>query len=438
MSMRPTPETRRSVPDDAGLAELVRFQRDLYLYWRAVCDTGTLSLTTRGYLTRTALRRLRPRLAIAPDSRIAEPQEVDDPRGLFVRRLLQRLGLLRVEDDADKDRAVDTRTRGGTVLKLRAADDALAKRFFSQSLDDRLRICLRVWIAGGWWPDHLDGRVPPPRLMAPLPPRVALARRQLLEMLAARGVGVPVIRPPSPQHATRPAHSPRGHTRKLQIAPMADADQAAAAALNGPLLWLGLVAHVEGEPSSTSALRVGRPVEALPVTSTTVVLAEHHGRLTVLPDFTLIGYPPLTAPELFAVDFFAERVALDQAARYRITRQSVARARRGGMSTEAIESTLERLSGAPVPQNVRTSLRDWERQGERVRLTSGYDVLRVEDARLLDQILASETTARWLERRLSPTAALIAAGCSAQVRSWLLRRGVLAAVRHPERPPTET
>jgi len=432
MSDAPFTDETGSPTPDAGLAELVRFQRDLYLYWRAVRDLGLLPLTSRGYVTRPALRRVIA--ALGPEATLAKSdiQEYDDQRLLFIRRLLQRLGLLRPEGEsaADDAGAVSRTLRDASRVRIVASASDLAIRYFSRTLDDRLRLCLRVWVAGGWWPDQLDERAPPPRLLAPLPPRVAVARRRLLDALARQEPGQALILP-SPDHkASRPAYSARKNGRKQAIAAIPDMDHVAVAACSGPLRWLGLVVPAEGTVPAAPQPRTGVP--AVAQRQGGIALFETPGRVVLLPDFSVVAYPPLTAPELVRLDAFAEHMTIDQVANYRVTRQSVARALRHGMTMGSIERALEELTHASLPQNVRASLLDWERQGERVRLTTGRDVLRVEDASLLKQLLGDEATACWIERQITPTAALITPGCATQVRAWLLRRGVLPAMPQRE------
>src|SRR5690348_13979792 len=92
---------------DPGLTEAVRFQRDLYLVWRTAAEGGGLPLTSRGYLTRTTLRSLRAQLMAAEGasalSASTDVSEVEDVRLHFLRRLLQRLGLLRLALESGMD-----------------------------------------------------------------------------------------------------------------------------------------------------------------------------------------------------------------------------------------------------------------------------------------------------------------------------------------------
>src|SRR5260221_5542570 len=83
-----------------GIAEAVRFQRDLYLYWQCVGAASGLALTSKLYVSRPALRRVRARLAAADGALVAtqDVPEVDDAQLLYLRRLLERPGLLPMKE----------------------------------------------------------------------------------------------------------------------------------------------------------------------------------------------------------------------------------------------------------------------------------------------------------------------------------------------------
>ena len=402
---------------DGGLAEAVRFQRDLYLYWRTVAELRGVPLTARGFIARPALRRLHARLAAA-ESRSADDTDIsegDDARLFFVRRLAQRLGLLTLGES-----------------RLLAAERESIARFLSHPLAERLRICLRVWIAGGWWPDAPDPTVTPPRLLAPAPPRLALARRRLTVQLASvpPGERLPI---PLASVATVSGRARRSSAaRHKELPPDADGSTTRAAIL-GPLAWLGVVAVDTLSESTTpppatytvtsAAIALRQDASALAAT-----LSEAPGRIVIQPNFELIAFPPLTSPTLFLLDTCAREVALDSTARYHLTRESFTQARQHGWSAADVATHLESLSSVALPPNVRVTLADWERQGERLRLTDDVTLLNVPNAAVLDALLADRAAAGWIERRLTPTAALLVPEYAARVRAWLLRRGELPAL----------
>jgi len=509
--------------DEPGLAAAVGFQRDLYLYWRLIAQVGGAPLTARQQVARPLLRRLRARLSLgaprafaappasvggarhpsAPALDLADPGEGEDPRLFFIRRLLERLSLLRVVEgaanraaDGSAERAsglpmalggADARAVPGArqpaSMRLIAAPPALMARYLAHPLAERLRLCARLWATGGWWPDHPDAQSIPPRLLAPAPPRVVVARRRLLATLADHEPGAPL--PDTPTHppgAQRPggqrgsgprqrrlstplrAHSPRHSATHPQPGP--NNDELTWAALDGPLRWLGFVTD-ESRPddlpgddatdaparASAGGLRMGLAALALrrefwlgdetrgqargatpgeeyndALATEDARLVERHGRVVAQSNLSLIAYPPLTAPELLALDTCASEVALDQTARYQLTREALATARASGWGAAEVAGRLAALAGAPLPANVRVTLDDWERHVARASLTPDVTLLEVRDPATIDALLGDPAARGWVARRLTPTAALLVAESAPQARAWLLRRGRLPAV----------
>ncbi len=411
---------------DAGLAEVIRFQRDLYLYWDGVARLGGVPLTARGLAPRPALRRLlEPLGADMATADSADAPENERPRAFFLRRALERLGLLRLAGEGD-------------TRRLEAAETRIMARYLGRSLAERVELLARLWATGVWWTDHPE-RGELPGLQAPAPPAVARARRRALEAVSATAPGLVIQLAPSTPALERlrqragPAGQSGARDRRspsrpqARMASLAGGDEALAAALSGPLSWLGLArwdrersTWVAGLPALALRGEDAEPVEAL---------SEAHGRVVAQSDLTLIAYAPLTAPELLTLDLCAAREALDQAARYRLTRQSFARARALGWDAAQATARLERLTGAPLPGPMRVALTDWERAASRLRLTEGATLLEVPSAQALDALLADRAGAAWVIRRLTPTAALLHQDDAPHVRAWLLRRGHLPAMR---------
>jgi hypothetical protein len=417
--------TRSGPGDAAGALAASQFQRDLYLYWRAARAAGSLSRGARGYLTRAALRRVRERTPPADasgghDGDLAS--ELDDPRLFFLRRLAQRLSLLR--EDTDE--------------ALAAAEPSEMARFLALPFAERLRLCVRLWVAGGWWSDRPDAQREPPRLLAPAPPRVALARRQLLQTLLDLPAGATVPVPP-PHIAPRiagPATPPRGAGRGRSGRGEEEAnllDESARAALLGPLQWLGMVERVSGARARGAELcRTLPALDALRHPPAPV--PEAAGKVVVQANFDVIALPPLSAMTLFLLDTCAAPRGGGQAATYTLTRATFAAAQRASWMRDGVAAHLERLTGAPLPQNVRVTLADWERQVHRLRLRAHATILEVDDTALLDRLLADPRAAEWVERRLTPHAALLDPRHVAAVRTWLLRCGEMPALL-PSPPP---
>lgn len=420
-----------ALPGVIGAEAASQFQCDLYLCWRAVAAAGELPLGARRYVTRAGLRRMRESMAqyggAAPDGESAD--EPQDPRLFFMRRLLERLGLLREQ----------------FPTKLVVSERSEVERFYALPFAERLRVCVRLWVAGGWWSDRIDAAREPPRLLAPAPTRVALARRRTLDLLleVANGAALAVPRPPlgvigrtpaAGATARRDARARAGAPRPVASAVAPD-EETAREALLGPLRWLGFVA-LDGASVGVGVheARLCRPTAAVaalrvPAAEASIApLVEVAGPVIVQSSFEVVALPPLAAPVLLTLDTCAEPQGSGQAARYTLNREAFARARRGGWRPGEIASRLEHLAGATLPQNIRVTLTDWDRQAERVRLRRCVEVLEVRDRTVLDALLADPHAAPWVEQRLAPTLALLHAGKADAARSWLLRRGELPAI----------
>ncbi len=407
-----------------GLAVAMRFHRDLYVYWSAVERAGGVALTGRGYVPRPVLRRLRDDLAvgepITDDAGAGDVAEADAPRLLFLRRTLERLSLLRVCGEGEQQR-------------LEATEIRMVARYLARPLAERTRMVLRLWMGGAWWPDRLDPRAGLPGLLMPAAPRVAIARRRLIEEIAFLAPGA--LLPASP--ATRPVRATTTHglrAARRRPAPRTPArsappgDDVTPAALAGPLAWLGVVVWDE----DAGEWRAGLPGDALREGGAEFEppagLAEQPGRVAAQSDLSVIAYPPFSGPELLTLDLCGDREALSQTARYRLSRAAFARARDFGWDAAEVARRLERLIGKTPPDALRVTLGDWERLASRLHLEASITLLEVPSAETLDALLADRASAGWNIRRLTPTAASIAPEAAPRVRAWLLRHGLLPAM----------
>jgi hypothetical protein len=194
-------------------------------------------------------------------------------------------------------------------------------------------------------------------------------------------------------------------------------------ALIGPLAWLGFVRRAD----AGSATFIAEASCGALAPSAGAEVAEAHGQVTIQPDLSIVAYPPLSAPLLAALDLYAELERVDRVARYKLSRAALARSGHASWEAGALAERLQRLAGAALPDNVRVTLRDWQRQGERLRAIESAAILEVDDAELLDALLADRAAHGWIQRRLGATAALLAAGHEGDVRAWLLRYGELPA-----------
>ncbi len=436
-------------PGDIG--EGVRaFQRTLYLYWSHVAAMREgLQLVNSGLLSRSVLRQVVELLG--PKGQIEQIRtEQDIPRLLFIRLLLMKLGLLQ--------------ERKG-ILHV-----APAEAFFSLPVIERARRCYRLWQETPFWNEllYLPEVIvrPGPEPLDPAHEEVMRARQVVVERVLYEQVGVrreiaafvartklyaPYLLFPRQYGARADRYSqgsnPYGWDFRLRRGwlthregwHMVEGGFIRAVVL-GPLYWLGLVDVNNEHNALTFSLAPGASL----VTSDTPPVIEEipWGRLIVQPNFELVALAPVSESLLIKLDRFAERVGLEHIAQYRLTRASVTRAIQMGLHTDAIQQVLEEASGsggnggngsnggsrAEIPQNVQYSLVEWERQARRIELWQGATVLEVDDASMLDMLLASEDTRSLLGRRLSPTLAVVAPHQLAAVQEVLWRRDYLPAL----------
>jgi XPB/Ssl2-like helicase family protein len=411
-----TTDDARARPDTE---DAVTFQRDLYLYWWAAREIGELALTSRGYLARSTLRRLRAQWPASDDDRA----ESDDPRLYFLRRLLERLGLLRAPAEPS------TTSAHGRLIVV---ESAMMARFLTHPLAERLRICTRLWVAGGWWPDGKLSTVAA-GLHTPVQPRIALARRRLIETLAATEPGSPVeiqgVRMAA-NHAPRIIGATATRRKPRDIAE--ERNETMRAALAGPLQWMGLVVRRGESASGERRLVASHGVLALRAEPDDAQAQEVAGRVIIQPNLDVVAYQPLTAPTLFTLDACASRGSLERVAHYRLTKNDLTRAQQNGWSEEEIARRLESLVGGPLPGNVRIRLADWSRAASRIRMTPQATLLTTATPALLDALLKDRNARGWIFRRLGPTLALAHTGELESIRRWLLAHGELPAVEQAE------
>ena len=409
-----------------GTDEASTFQLDLYRYWHAAHELVALRLGAHRYLTRSALRQLRARLDTPPPTAgdLAAATEVADLRLFFIRRTLERLSLLRRD----------------SALGLVAGPRSEVERFFALPFDERLRLLVKLWVAGGWWVERPSERQEPPGLRAPAQPSVALARRQALQALLETPPGDLLS-----LTATMSAHErvsdalaepARPHARaRRQQAALVQLEPVASAIL-GPLTWIGFAVPVESGPHANAvpSLRATRAVDALRPPAPGEPerrLDEVTGPVVVGADFDVLAYPPHTARTLLTLDTCCEANGTGIIARYRLARDGVRSARRGGWDAGEVARRLTALAGA-LPQNVAVSLQDWERQADRLRVRTDVAVLRVRTPGLLAALMAEAVLSRAIVRQVSPTCALILDDHADAARQWLLKRGEFPAVIEPD------
>jgi Helicase conserved C-terminal domain len=392
------------------------FQRSLYLYWSLVSvSRDGLPLINNGLLARTALRQVCEQMSVAQASAGNEQirLETDVPALMFIRLLLQRLGLLGIRKN---------------VIYAEDAED-----FFTLPLLERVRRCYLAYVDTSFWNElvHLSEINIRPNAdpLTPAHDEVVKARQQIMSRLlleqkdvwhdlsafiARMRLHVPYLLFPRHYGSRTERYSQgsnpynwdfrlrRGWLTHREGWHMVEGGFIRAMLLE-PLFWLGLV-HI-GQNGDATGFLLSADAVALMERASDRLFEENDepvGRLLVQPNFELVALAPVSEGLLVKLDSFAERVSLEYIAQYRLTRASVRRAIQRGLHAETILARLTQVAGDEVPQNVQYSLGEWERQARRVEISSKATLIEVEDSALLDKLFASENAQTLFRRRLTP------------------------------------
>jgi hypothetical protein len=191
--------------------------------------------------------------------------------------------------------------------------------------------------------------------------------------------------------------------------------------LNGPLHWLGAVDRGGGG----AAFRWTAQSAALRGEGTEPARPEVSGRSSLRPDGTL------------QVARLASRALRYQVARlcsweqadpgrytYRFTAGSLRRALTAGLTLAQARQVLEQASEGDLPQGILRALERWGKHGQEARVRPQV-ILEVQDASLLDRLMAQASTGRFVKERLGPTMAAVEPHNWQALRNASLRLGLL-------------
>jgi len=451
------PPVSRSTPpvDERAIRRVAEssaadFQRDVYLYWD-LARREPVSLTKRGLVSKRQLRRIVDLMRV-PESLDQVRDESDLGRTRFLRQVVTAAGLFR---------------EAGEVLDPSAT---AGERFFRRSLAERTTELYRAWLKMSAWNELLrisdlsidfsnnrdrsagksvqDARAFVVRLLKDLPTGAWLlasgvveeASRTNYEFLLPRDYRTPYhyySYQPNPYSAYYNALMWDFHI--YDEAEGWDRVEAGfiRAVLTEPLHWLGLLDLAYGQDGRLLAVRL-TPLGQVVIAGLDVSVPESvGGRLVVQPNFQLFALEPIGEHVLAVLDRFAERVRAERGAfEYRLTRDSVYTAQQGGMKTQVMIAFLERESGAKLPQNIARTLEEWGEKHERIVFRPGARVLEAQSEALLDEVLADPAVAPLVDRRLTPTVALLRpdADVRGALAPALLAQGELAAVTERATP----
>jgi len=438
----------KAPPADNVLPASVEFLADLYRCWRYLSETVVSPLRGGGIG-----RRHRARLAesLAYSDRLWRARE-DEVAGSvdFLFHLLQDVGAAAVEADQ---------------LVPTPAGDAL----FGQSNQEVLQELLQAWTESTAWSEFR--RIPELNLVPgdlrgnsdlPTTDTLCRARRFLLLELVRAPVGqwlslprfldflkrrnveflIPRLRPESTHYRGLLERRDGGEHRLRMPEDWERVEgRFVYQVFTESLHRLGLVELGLNRPASDpeatcvslrltetgAAALAGRPESAE---------ASPEMRLIVQPTFELIA---LNACENLAalreLCRFAEVDKIDKACSLHLSAESVRRGIQSGLTAQELFATLESHSDTPLPQNVRYCLRDWAQSFERIKLQPAAALLEVERSETLDSLVESPRWGRLIQRRLTPTLAVVDADRAADLLVLLQRRGLVCRELRYGRPP---
>lgn len=146
---------------------------------------------------------------------------------------------------------------------------------------------------------------------------------------------------------------------------------------------------------------------------------DDHSSILVQPNFEVLVLKP-DSRVLWTLVRVADLVRHDRVSVYNINKESVLRAVECGLPASEIVSFFTTNTNKHLPQNVAQSISDWARLIKHAHIQRAT-LIEVEDSSILDEMLASRKTRKFILRRLSPTiavAALPGVGDTARDDPW--------------------
>ncbi|MBN2005296.1 MAG: helicase-associated domain-containing protein [Anaerolineae bacterium] len=123
------------------------------------------------------------------------------------------------------------------------------------------------------------------------------------------------------------------------------------------------------------------------------------GQIILQPDFQILAMGPVPLRALANLERVAAREKFDESViTYRLTRERAYQAFQRGEMVASIQLFLEEATQQPVPQNVARTLEEWNERYERIVVRREVTILQLDDAVLLDQLLADSVLNRYLHR----------------------------------------
>ncbi|HKP51494.1 MAG TPA: helicase-associated domain-containing protein [Chloroflexia bacterium] len=167
-----------------------------------------------------------------------------------------------------------------------------------------------------------------------------------------------------------------------------------------------LFAPANGHKAEGSSQKGEEAAQATPQIQNPKSKIQNSMGLMVQPNFEVLVLHPESAV-VWNLLRMSDLVRHDRVSVYTINKESVVRAVESGLTGEEIKGFLEANTGKALPQNVAHSIADWERLIKRLDIVE-VTIVEVADPTVLDELMASRKTKRYITRRLTPTIAIAA------------------------------
>ncbi len=417
-SLPPLEWGQGSPPAPAEETNTAAAQRELFLYW-SHARAHPLPLTQAQLVQKRALRDVNEQLLRPEPGLDRAPEETAFPHLLFMRLLLQELGLLIVRDNH-----IHT-----------AGPRHQVPQFWRQSVLERTQACVEAWSAMRTWNELASLRLSAFDLDLPTARHTLLKQLRLLPVsswlsserfltrlnivapgLLFRSQGINSSAGPNQLGA-----QPTPHNHRL-----AEIEGAfVGGALSGPLHWLGML-DIAADADRVLAFRINAGgARILGIGATNGEEALGSAQLIVQPNFRIFALGPIGEDKLAALEMFAERMSADASAfEYALSRESIYQAQQDNVRMPDITAFLENNASLPIPSNVLRTLREWGEQYERITFHRSVSLCETGDPQLLDKLWHDSALRIHLERRLSPTLATVKRRRVPALREALLQRDV--------------
>ncbi len=214
--------------------------------------------------------------------------------------------------------------------------------------------------------------------------------------------------------------------------------------VGGPLAWLGLLDLDSPFPSGDispcrerppSVFRLNTAGAAFLGLPTAPPPADAPPPLILHPDAT-VHVPTACRYERFQLSRVANWLHSGEPYVYRLTPDSLQRARQQKITPQRITAFLEQASGAPLPRSLQAAIDRWTNRGSQVQLKQTL-LLCVEDEALLQELAQAPGTRRWIRQIVGPTTAVVNAADGPRLIRALVEQGILPDVIDLQEPLSE-